>query len=51
MRRRVPDISRIQTLLGWTPRIPLDETLARIRDEMCHRHARQMTSESSNPNQ
>lgn len=40
MRRRVPDISRIQALLGWTPRIPLDETLARIRDEMCHRGRR-----------
>jgi UDP-glucose 4-epimerase len=34
MRRRVPDISRIQGLLDWRPRIPLDETLARIRDEM-----------------
>lgn len=40
MRRRVPDISRIQALLGWTPRIPLDETLARIRDEICHRGMR-----------
>lgn len=40
MRRRVPDISRIQALLGWTPRIPLDETLARIRDEMYHRGMR-----------
>lgn len=34
MRRRVPDISRIQGLLDWRPRISLDETLARIRDEM-----------------
>ncbi len=34
MRRRVPDISRIRSLLGWTPRIPLDETLARVRDAM-----------------
>lgn len=38
MRRRVPDIRRIQTLLGWAPRIPLDETLAHIRDEMCRQH-------------
>ncbi|HEY64137.1 MAG TPA: NAD-dependent epimerase/dehydratase family protein [Caldilineae bacterium] len=32
MRRRVPDISRIQALLGWQPTIPLDETLVRVRD-------------------
>ncbi len=43
MRRRVPDISRIQALLGWTPQIPLDETLARIRDEMCRQHSVQGT--------
>lgn len=34
MRRRVPDISRIQGLLDWRPRISLDETLMRIRNEM-----------------
>jgi len=38
MRRRVPDISRINALLGWAPRISLDETLARIRDEMRRQH-------------
>jgi UDP-glucose 4-epimerase len=30
MRRRVPDISRIQQLIGWQPRVPLDETLCRV---------------------
>ncbi len=38
MRRRVPNISRINALLGWAPRISLDETLARIRDEMRRQH-------------
>jgi len=30
MRRRVPDITRIRTVTGWEPRIPLDETLRRM---------------------
>jgi UDP-glucose 4-epimerase len=30
MRRRVPDITRIGQLIGWTPRIPLEETLRRV---------------------
>jgi UDP-glucose 4-epimerase len=34
MRRRVPDTTRIQQLLGWRPEIPLDETLARVRDDL-----------------
>lgn len=31
MQRRVPDISRITALVGWTPEIPLRDTLNRVR--------------------
>lgn len=34
MRRRVPDTSRIQELLGWQPHLSLDQTLARVRDDL-----------------
>ena len=30
MRRRVPDISKIKSAIGWEPTISLDETLRRI---------------------
>lgn len=30
MRRRVPDISKIKTLTGWEPQVPLEETLGRV---------------------
>ncbi len=30
MPRRVPDISRIQALVGFTPRVPLDEIIRRV---------------------
>ncbi len=30
MRRRVPDISRVQALLGWQPRLSLDEILLNV---------------------
>lgn len=30
MRRRLPDISRIQAAIGWQPSIPLEETLRRV---------------------
>ncbi|MGQ9585641.1 MAG: GDP-mannose 4,6-dehydratase [Anaerolineae bacterium] len=30
MRRRVPDLTKIRTLVGYEPRVPLDETLRRI---------------------
>jgi UDP-glucose 4-epimerase len=30
MPRRVPDISRIQALVGYEPRVELDETLTRV---------------------
>jgi len=30
MRRRVPDISKIKTLIGWEPQVPLEETLRRV---------------------
>lgn len=30
MRRRVPDIGKIKTAIGWEPRIVLDETLRRV---------------------
>lgn len=34
MQRRVPDISRIQALIGWNPEIPLARTLERIRADL-----------------
>lgn len=30
IRRRVPDVSKIKALIGWEPRIPLEETIRRI---------------------
>ena len=30
MRRRVPDIGRIRTVVGWEPTIPLEETVRRV---------------------
>ena len=32
MRRRVPDITRIHALLGWQPRLNLDDILQRVAD-------------------
>jgi UDP-glucose 4-epimerase len=32
--RRLPDTSSIRDLLGWTPRIPLEETIAAVRDHL-----------------
>ena len=34
MQRRVPDITRIQSLIGWTPEITLAQTLERIRADL-----------------
>lgn len=34
MQRRVPDISRIQVLLGWSPRLSLNDTLTRIKTSL-----------------
>lgn len=34
MNRRVPDANRIQALLGWQPRLSLDQILARVRDAL-----------------
>ncbi|MBU0679327.1 MAG: GDP-mannose 4,6-dehydratase [Verrucomicrobia bacterium] len=34
MQRRVPNISRVGSLLGWKPEINLDATLARVRDQI-----------------
>lgn len=34
MQRRVPDISRIQALIDWSPEIPLSHTLERIRTDL-----------------
>ncbi|MFT4037909.1 MAG: GDP-mannose 4,6-dehydratase [Thermomicrobiales bacterium] len=39
MQRRVPDISRITGLVGWTPEITLNQTLGRIRDDLAQQHA------------
>jgi len=33
MRRRFPDISRIKRLLGWEPKVSLEETLLRVIEE------------------
>ena len=35
MQRRVPDVRRIHSLLGWRPQVSLDETLSRVRDWLC----------------
>ena len=32
MQRRVPDISRIGQAIGWSPQIPLDNTLQQVID-------------------
>lgn len=37
MQRRVPDTTRIEKLIGWKPRIKLDETLRAVRDELVNR--------------
>jgi len=34
MRRRVPDTAKVQSLLGWEPEIPLEETIQRVAKEM-----------------
>ena len=34
MQRRRPDISKIKTLIGWEPRISLEQTLARVIDSL-----------------
>ena len=34
MQRRVPDISRINALLGWRPRFSLEQILVRVRDSL-----------------
>ena len=34
MARRVPNIERIQQLLGWRPQVSLDETLRQVRDDV-----------------
>jgi len=34
MQRRVPDISRVQSLIGWKPEISLDGTLKRVKEEI-----------------
>lgn len=34
MQRRVPDTTRVRTLLNWTPQFSLDQTLVRVRDEI-----------------
>jgi UDP-glucose 4-epimerase len=34
MQRRVPDTSRIKSLLGWQPRFTLEQILVRVRDSL-----------------
>ncbi len=41
MQRRVPDLSRIEALVGWTPEISLDQTLERIRADLVSQSANQ----------
>lgn len=33
LRRRVPDTSRIRDLLGWQPKVPLEQTLLQLLDD------------------
>ena len=33
MRRRVPDTSKIEALMGWQPTLPLDQTLDEVIEE------------------
>ena len=40
MRRRVPDTGRIRALLGWEPRVSLDEILARVAAAMEERSSK-----------
>jgi UDP-glucose 4-epimerase len=35
MQRRVPDIRKANDLLGWAPKLGLNEILLRVRDSMC----------------
>ena len=30
MRRRVPDVTKVRRLIGWEPRVPLEETLRQV---------------------
>ena len=39
MQRRVPDISRIQSLVGWMPELTLNQTLERIRADLTSQRA------------
>lgn len=34
MRRRVPNISKVKSLIGWEPRIPLEETIQEVARHM-----------------
>ena len=45
MQRRVPDITRVNQLLGWQPRLTLDEILVEVCDDM----RLQLEHESTNP--
>lgn len=40
MQRRVPDISRIEKLIGWEPTIPLDKTLRAVQEHLERESAR-----------
>jgi UDP-glucose 4-epimerase len=40
MRRRVPDMSKIKSLIGWQPTIPLDQTLDEVIAEVRGAQAR-----------
>lgn len=37
MMRRVPDISRIKTQIGWEPKLKLDDIMGRIKDDISRR--------------
>jgi UDP-glucose 4-epimerase len=43
MQRRVPNISRINSLVGWEPEIRLNQTLERIRAEMVSQDVQSLT--------
>lgn len=45
MARRVPDLTKIKNLIGYTPRTKLDDVIVRVRDYFAERQRRSKTSE------
>lgn len=47
MARRVPDLTKIKKLIGYTPKVKLDDIIVRVRDYFAEQ---QQNSKSSSPN-